>query len=187
MDDLRRVRRALELAAAGGLLAGYGGVALLARAPRVDEAYRAYYIDRTTTISPTQRARASAYAPGARIAHGEERIALFDGWSRPGPELRWSNGGRVALVLRVADPTAFAGRLELAGAYFGTQEVAVSINGTEIARYVASGDAVRAIGFDPALLRAGDNEIALAFSDPRSPGPHDTRELAFGLRHASLR
>lgn len=84
------------------LLAGYGYVAYLASHPNVTDAYRAYYIDRTSNISPWMQENLTTVLPAVTVGqiypHDAPEILLV-GWSTAEPDHTWTLGEDVQIRL----------------------------------------------------------------------------------------
>lgn len=175
------------------LIAFYSTVFYLAANPEVSGSYREYYIDRTSTISPTERKSLRPFIPGAWIDAAqqreeepptESRFLLFDGWSQPETSFRWSNGREVSLLFLTEDAGEFVGEIELQAIYLGRQRIGLFLNGHNLGEYVGEGDEdMRKISFDPKLLKSGElNSIVFKLPDARSPRREERRTLAIALK-----
>lgn len=170
------------------LLASYCYIAFLALHPNVPSWYRAYYIDRTTTLLPREYENMPPYRAGTPVGHNGSSILLFDGWSQAEEKHRWSLGKHSNLVFFVEDPAIFSGKVRLNCFYFATQHIAVDLNGTIIAMFTGSGEDIsREFVFDPKLLKSNSlNTLHFEFPDAESPGIRDRRKLALALREITI-
>lgn len=161
----------------------YSYVFYLARNPDVSSLYRAYYIDRTTTIPPHDYENFRLYRPGARVDHMGSDNMLFEGWSRPEKNHRWSKGSRSELVFVTEEPESFRGDLYLQAFYHGTQRVEIAVNNVPVGTFEGNRRKSRQlIHFDPQLLVAGSpNRIQFHFPDASAPRNQDSRILAMAL------
>ncbi len=170
------------------LLAVYGLAAYVALHPDVHPDYRAYYIDRSTTIPPMARKRLQPYGAGTAVDHRGASRVLFEGWSLPEATHRWSLGMKSEILFYAEDKGLFTGRILLNCFYFRTQRVTVAFNGRTIASCTGTGEDVsRIIPFDPALLKEkGLNRIRFSLPDAGMPGTEDRRKLALALREITI-
>ncbi|MBN2241886.1 MAG: hypothetical protein JW793_04285 [Acidobacteria bacterium] len=170
------------------LLACYGYAAYLALHPDVDPHYRAYYIDRTTTISASEYERLIPYVAGAVVDHEGSPQMLFDGWSEAEESHRWSSGNESQLLFFVEDPGAFSGRIVLDCFFLDRQNITVEINGKAVDSFTGTGEnSSKIIPFDPKILKAKNlNNIRFSFPDAKRPGSRDRRLLAMALRQIAI-
>jgi len=161
----------------------YSYVFYLARNPDVSSLYRAYYIDRTTTISPYEYENFRPYRAGTRVDHTGSDSMLFEGWSRPEKSHRWSKGNRSELVFGTQEPESFRGDLVIEAFFHGTQRVEVAVNNVPVGAFEGTRRKSRQrIHFDPQLLMANSpNRIQFYFPDARVPRNQDSRMLAMAL------
>ena len=155
----------------------------LARNPDVSPQYRAYYIDRSTTISPYEYENLRPYRAGNRVDHTGSHNSLFEGWSRPEKSHRWSEGNHSELVFVTEEPESFRGDLVIEAFYCGTQRVEVAVNNVPVGVFEGTRRKSRQrIHFDPRLLLTNSpNRIKFHFPDARVPRSQDSRMLAMAL------
>jgi hypothetical protein len=114
------------------------------------------------------------YRTGARIdmLSLESDPYLWYGWSKPEPDIRWSNGGRAAIVFSLLQPQPATLRIELqpfmVPGMIDVQRIEVNLNGQQLAtlRVTESGHGIYSIDL-PALQT--DNVLTLSFPDAESP------------------
>lgn len=160
------------------------GVTLI---PDVSEEYRDYYITRESGLSPMERKRMGAVAPGDVLAFDDPKIG-FDSWSGAEEGFRWSLGARPQLhfLLRDEEDAAGIDALVLQVRPMGEQRVRVFLNGEALGEHHLSSSQGVALSIPVAetLLHEGENILSLELPDARRPGNGDPREL--GLAFISL-
>ena len=172
-------------------------VASLVLRPDVTEAYRAYYIDRSTDCWPHQTA--AAYAPGTTLSFVYGRGTPFDpnklcGWFYPNAHGTWSYG-RFSLLRFNFPPSDRPLRLTLAAGAMVTsahpsQRVVVSANGTPLGTLLFdSPDAmVKTLEIPASLAAGGRLDLRFDYPDARSGrelGPNEDTHLR-ALRMVAL-
>lgn len=170
-------------------LSSYLYVVQLALNPQVSVAYRAYYIDRTTTISPTELKRQKDFQPGIWVQFDQNDIILFDRWAGPESEYRWSDGDSASLFVLLPENPDLTGTMEIVASYHGRQRVEIAVNGSAVAVSQEEGpQSVINVDFDVSLLRGGEvNEISFRFPDARYPSLLDRRKIAMAFKQLRIR
>lgn len=131
----------------------------------------------------------------------EGNMALFEGWSNPEADFRWSRCPSASLLFRLGEAPREGAEYALvlqAGA-FGPQSVLVELNGEPLGSLTLSGDGgapeINRLPLDPALLRPlAHNRLTFHFSNPHYPRPYwadnrlqfDQRLLAMSLYEMRL-
>lgn len=170
------------------LLVGYAGVVYLAAHPNVSEAYRAYYIDRSSGISPASLEKLKDPLPALTLertyAHDAPEIMLI-GWSSAEAALTWTHSKRAQIRLFL--PTEETGSvrnltLVLQGTYLhGQQRIITSVGPGRIDQTYRDGEDIviplrLAPGAEPNVI------VTLELPDAALPGNGDSRMLGFALR-----
>lgn len=182
----------LWLLGALGLCGFYAYVLQIARHPDVSEAYRAYYIDRSTDL-PVWQAEGwpgdlPALQPGRVYPHTAPEIALA-GWSDPEPGHVWTLGHEA--VLFAALPADLAQErdyeLVLRGSYLGgAQTIKATFAGQQSLRTWHEGEDI-VLPLPPAARDEALLSVRLDLPEARAPGTADSRILAFALKELLLR
>lgn len=182
--------RAVAYAGAAALALGELAVLALALSPDVDAAYRAYYLDRTTTC--LDRNVSGDYALGATVSFrpdGAEamkdiRVCGLDGPVDDGTH-SVGRSSRLRIVATSAAPLTLRLTFDRAGAAAGTtQRVRVVADGATAGEAVAESDAAVTAEFALApVLADGRAEITLEYPDAVKPTPltSETRLRAIRL------
>lgn len=161
----------------------YSSVGWKAANPEVGSAYSAYYIDRSSGLSPVEQARLQPVAIGRTYSHQDEAIG-FAWWSAPEPEHRWSDGCKAEIVFLLDNtcskttPRSLALKIHTAG----RQRVKWRLNDSRRQEATLNGEAEWQIPLPSNDLRAGTNVLAFIFPDAKRPGGDDLRELAVALQ-----
>lgn len=162
----------------------YGQVALWSLHPQVSDSYLAYYIARTTTVSPYEQAlQARRQLPlRARIEPDSDAVS-YKGWSPSEGNHRWSLGSHSSLLFTLP-PEGVVGKLYIEAIYLGEQRVTVALNGVPLKEFTsAAALPFIEIVFDAGLLRSdGVNRLDFTYSNPHPPGGPDQRMLAMDLQ-----
>jgi hypothetical protein len=97
---------------------------------------------------------------------------LWYGWSRPEPDIRWSNGGRAAIVFSLLQPQPSTLRIELqpflVPGKIDVQRIEVSLNGQQLDTLRVTDSEHRVYSIALPALQA-DNILTLSFPDAESP------------------
>ncbi len=164
----------------GALCAFYALVCYLALTPNVSDDYRAYYISRTSQISPSQKRTMRPVCPGETIDYRDSRVG-FDGWFAPEVDSRRSSQN-AAVVDFLWDSHACAGVsgiLTIDAITIGRQTVLVYLNGKALYSGMIDSGPLPQLRFSPELL-AAENELRFEFPDAQPiTGDHRTYALAF--------
>ncbi len=182
--------RAAAYAGAAALALGELAILALALTPKVDAAYRAYYLDRTTTC--LDRKVSGEYAIGTTVSFrpdGAEAMTKIRVCGLDGPVDDGTHSVGTSSRLRIVATSASALTLRLtldrAGAAAGTrQRVRVLADGATVGEIAADGDAEQTAEFAlPAVLADGTAEIVLEYPDAVKPTPltSETRLRAIRL------
>jgi len=180
-----------------GLLAGYGGVTYLAAHPNVTDAYRAYYIDRTSSLSPVMREAQIDVLPaitiGQTYAHDAPEL-LLDGWDTPETMHTWTLGSHAQIILALPaslPPQTQELTLTLRGMYLtGAQRIIVHMEPS-----VARSDVIDRTYRDGEDLVVTFQSISgtkriitlsLELPDAMLPRNGDPRVLAFALQSVEV-
>ena len=182
--------RVAAYAGAAVLALGELAVFALALTPKVDAAYRAYYLDRTTTCLDGKVS--GEYAIGATVSFrpdGAEamrkiRVCGLDGPVADGTH-SVGTSSRLRVVATSAAPLTLRLTFDRAGAAAGTtQRVRVVADGATVGEIAADGDAPVTAAFAlPPVLADGRAEITLEYPDAVAPTPltSETRLRAIRL------
>ena len=179
------------------LLAGYGYVVYLAKHPNVSEAYRAYYIDRTSNLSPKMlEARLEtlpALTPGQVYPHDASEILLL-GWDTAEPEHTWTLGESAQIILtlpRLKPQQAREFTLILRGMYLtGVQRIIARVQNAGGLQKIIDGtyrdgeDMVITFEVPPGAEQLVT--LALELPDAQVPDNGDRRVLGFALKSLEL-
>jgi len=137
--------------------------------------------------SARQFSRLPVYHIGQEITHDSTAVT-FIGWSAAERGFRWAEGPHTQIVFRpeALDPNRTGNlRLTFAIAFSqGRQPVTLTLNGQQIAVFVAEGGAkIVEMGIPRSLLKPlSDNVIEAQHPDARRPSDADARKLAFAIR-----
>ena len=182
------MRPALLWTATGLVALAELATAALILAPRVDPAYRAYFIERSSDCWPHKTdghyalGTTVSFIYGARPDFTPNKIC---GWFYPGPQGTWSYGSYSLLRFRFA-PAAGPLRLTLTAAGMvdaahPVQRVAVSANGTPLGTLqFGAGAAAQSLTVPAALAATGDIELRFDYPDARPGteiGPNEDSHL----------
>lgn len=146
--------------------------------PRVSDAYRAYYIDRTTTCLP--QPVTGAYTLGTEIdftSKGEDTRELRPcGWEGPAGDGMHAVGESSRLRFAVSEQRDLVLMLELSGVTLDgatEQNVDVSVGDSVVGRAVLKPGQTRRFSFPvpAAAIVDGHADIELAYPDAISPRP----------------
>ncbi len=182
--------RAAAYAGVAVLALGELAVFALALTPKVDAAYRAYYLDRTTTC--LDRKVSGDYTLGTTVsfrsdgadAMKEIRVCGLDGPVDDGTH-SVGTSSRLRIVATSAAPLTLRLTFDRAGAAAGTtQRVRVVADGATVGEIAADGDAPVTAAFAlPPVLADGAAEITLEYPDAVKPTPltSETRLRAIRL------
>ncbi|MDX8466005.1 hypothetical protein RFM26_09965 [Mesorhizobium sp. VK23B] len=176
--ELTRSTRPAQLlcgyALAGALAAAELAILALALDPKVNDDYRAYYIDKTTTC--LNRDAVGRYTPGRTVSFRsngarEAMPMMVCGWSGPVADGTHSLGETSRL--RLAMPPLRDGllaTLEMNAVIRPpqlSQRIVISANGTEVHRVTLSGAAPTTVSFViPQAVLAGNDRLEMAFDYP---------------------
>ncbi|WP_192247036.1 hypothetical protein [Mesorhizobium silamurunense] len=161
-------------ALAGALAAAEIVILALALSPNVNDDYRAYYIDKTTTC--LNRDSVGRYTPGRTVSFRSDGARETTGmrvcgWSGPVADGTHSLGERSRLRLALPPPRdGLRATLELAAVIRPSrtsQRIVISANGTEVHRAILSGAAPTTVSFViPHTVLAGRATLDMAFDYP---------------------
>ena len=170
------------------LIAFYCRVAYLVLNPRVSDYYRAYYIDKTTTISKKMLEGLQDYQPGTRVSHLGDGQILFERWASPEAEFRWSNAREVHMLFRLKPPHCVKGVIHLNANVIPGHHVTVIVNGTQVDKFVGEGgDRQRDIPFAPELADCdGLNRLTFLLPDANIRSLRDRRKLSVALKSIAI-
>lgn len=149
--------------------------------PRVSQAYRDYYILKSTDLSIAQRQALAPLQPGRLYDHQDAALG-FDRWSGAEPTHRWSMGKQVRLVFRLDGAGAGAQALVLHVAPLDRQPTTWRLNGRALAEPVLDRETELRLTPAPGLLRPGENVLEIDLPGARSPGSGDPRLLALAFK-----
>jgi hypothetical protein len=175
VTEIARPRR-LWLAA-GLVAAAELATASLMLWPRVDPAYRAYFIDKSSDCWPHQTP--AAYVLGTRLSFvvGQRPDFMANkicGWFYPEPTGTWSYGAYSLMRFVMPPPGAPLVLTLTAGAMVipahPTQRVVVSVNGQELASldFETTDPATRMAAIPEALADTGRLDLRFDYPDARS-------------------
>lgn len=185
------------------LLGGYGCVIYLATHPNITAAYRAYYIDRTSEISPVMlellgdplavRAVLPVLTVGQLYAHDAPELLLV-GWSTTEPAHTWTLGRQAQIMLVLPASQTSQARdftLTLRGIYLaGAQRIIAQIDyggtrGNPIDRTYHDGEDIVMMFRLPSRAEPVVT-LALELPDAKLPGNGDPRVLGFALQSVQV-
>lgn len=114
--------------------------------------------------------------------------ARYDGFYPPETSLRWTSQKHAAITFNLIDTQNFIGEMQLLADFLSSERLGISINGQPVLQrsYFGGGLEIR-FGFDPRLLREGENTIEFYLPDAHRPPPPDMRFLGMALHQLSLR
>ena len=163
----------------------YSLVLLLILNPDVSPHYYQYYIERSTTLPSIAVQQLRPLTPGKIIYHdNQSNEVLFDGWSFPETDYRWSNGNKNQILFSFPGSAQLKGKITLDAFYLHQQHVLITLNGVDIFDYAS--DQVTEnliIHFNPDnILPEEINRLAFQFPDAKYPGNGDQRKLAMALK-----
>lgn len=171
------------------LLLGYASIVYLAAHPNVSEAYRAYYIDRSSGISPASlEEKFNNPLPALSLervyAHDAPELMLI-GWSTPEGTHTWTHSQRAQIRFFLPKEEIGPVRnfiLVLQGTYLhGQQRIITSIGPDRIDQTYSDGEDIviplrLAPGAEPNVI------LTLDLPDAAVPDTGDPRVLGFALR-----
>lgn len=174
-----------------GLCGLYGYVLHLARNPEVTDAYRAYYIDRSSDVpvwlAEVQPGNMKPLAVGKPYAHTSPDITLV-GWSNAESGHVWTLGHQAMLFfLLPADVQPNQSYdLVLEGFYLGGEQLITSwVDGNEITHTYRDGEEI-VIPLQIASFGERPVGVRLDLPHARAPGTQDQRVLSFALQSVLL-
>lgn len=189
-----RLRNWINLWLVGVLVLGalYAYVLFLARNPNVSDAYRAYYVDRTSDL-PVWLAEDRPNLMPATVLDQRYPPQTAEvspiGWSNPEPSQMWSLGQEAALYFVMPEGLDVDQTYEvvLEGTYLGGQQRVIAHMGDATQDQVYSeGDDI-VIPFRPGGITRNIAVLRLQLPDARQPSAADRRVLGFGLRSFLIR
>ncbi|WP_245420427.1 MULTISPECIES: hypothetical protein [unclassified Mesorhizobium] len=161
-------------ALAGALAAAEIAILALALTPNVNDDYRAYYVDKTTTC--LNRDAIARYTPDRTVSFRSDGATetagmRVCGWSGPVADGTHSLGETSRLRLALPPPRdGLRATLELAAVirpWRSSQRVVISANGVEVHRATVSGTAPMTVTFViPHAVLAGKATLDMAFDYP---------------------
>jgi hypothetical protein len=179
------------------LLGGYGGVAYLAAHPNVSDAYRAYYIDRTSDLSPfmleTGMNALPALKAGQVYPHDAPEVLLV-GWSAPEPRHTWTLGEQAQIILALPPSQTRRAReftLTLRGTYLtGVQRIIAQIESPGVRdetldRTYREGEDI-VVTFQVPSGAKSIVTLKLELPDAKAPDNGDPRVLGFALKSLKI-
>jgi hypothetical protein len=169
------------------LIALYLGLAYLIFNPKVSNAYRDFFIEKSSNISPFELSRMSEISLGQIIFAGKDSQVGYDNFG-PGGDVRLTNNKRSKLIILLNQEAIqnAKGILEFNLAPYGTQRVTFSLNGQEIYSGKLSGPEVLKLTFPASLFIAGKNVIRIDTPDAREKGNGENEILALQLKSFKL-
>ncbi len=113
--------------------------------------------------------------------------AIFQGWSHPEKEFRWSLNNSSIIYFRI-DPNNLIGILKLNINTLGKQNIKLAINGYDLGEKIVNGKNKQLkFNFDPTILNKNKiNIIKFDFSNAHKPNAEDKRLLAMALKSFEL-
>lgn len=169
------------------LLAFYLYLAYLMTHPNVSQAYREYYILRSSGLSIAERRNLAPLRPGQDYSHQTTAIG-FDGWSGAEPTHRWNDGKSARIIFKL-DAAALAQaprRLVLTLMPHGPQRTHWRLNGTGLGERQVAREMQLAFALSPGLLREGDNVLEVDMPDAHRPDNGDGRVLGLAIKSFRL-
>lgn len=175
-----------------GLGAFYLAVLWVAAHPNVSEAYRAYYIERSSDQPLWMAEKQTGFLPPVSLGKTYEHTAseiYLHGWSYPENAHIWTLDHR-ALIYFETPSTLEPGtdyEVVLRGFYLADQQYIVSsLDGHSTARTYSSGEEI-ILPFVQDSAEPKLRAIELNLPEASSPGTADTRVLGFALQSFELR
>jgi hypothetical protein len=166
----------------------YALLAYAALNPKVSDAYRAYYITKTTGVSPTERQR-MAPVELARPYSGSDVEIGFDGWESPKDATRWTTAetARIVFIVAEAGSVPLPKAIELGLVAHHADQLAWRLNGgaTHIADLKISSEL--SLALDPGSITPGENTLELRLPQWRKTWPGDPDRAALELASFSVR
>lgn len=175
----------IHIAALVVLTCFYAVLGYLSLNPNVSAEYRDYYINKTTSISPTQLKRLQPVEIGIPYAHTDEiHLGFKSGWSNAEKDFRWNSGHAASIVfIATARQQSEAKTLHLKFHMQSSQIVEISLNGVPVFdKHLQDATEAIEIKIAPNCLKTGLNSIEFRFPNAKKPGTSDSRLLALALR-----
>ena len=133
------------------------------------------------------------YLPfNTKIPFTENKYSIYNGWSSPEKDHRWSLGKESKIVFKLNKYNfnkMSTYQLNLLASALGIQNIKVLLNGTKIGDFDLSGDepAMTALTFKGSLLHEDTiNELQFIFPNAKKPDNGDSRILALSLVEFSI-
>ena len=169
------------------LIALYLGLAYLIFNPKVSNAYRDFFIEKSSNISPFELSRMSEISLGQIIFAGKDSQVGYDNFG-PGGDVRLTNNKRSKLIILLNQEAIqnAKGILEFNLAPYGSQRVTFLLNGQEIYSGKLSGPEVLKLTFPASFFIAGKNVIQIDTPDAREKGNGENEILALQLKSFKL-
>lgn len=175
----------IQIALSFGLGCFYVVLAYLIFNPNVSPEYRDYYIERSTSISPTQMQRLQSVEIGVPYRHDDEaHLGFKSGWSGSEREYRWSSRRSATIIFMVtAKGPVQANVINLKFHLQSSQLVKIAINGRAVFIGLLSQSTESAdLKLSSGTLRIGLNSIDFELPDAQRPRNGDSRILALALK-----
>lgn len=182
----------LWMVGALGLGAFYIAVLWVAAHPNVSDAYRAYYIDRSSDepvwLAEMQSGMLPPVSLGELYDHTANELFLL-GWSHPEREHTWTLDNQAVIYFELPSDLEPGQGYEvvLRGFYFsGEQHIVITLDDRRIARTYSSGEEIVL-----PVVKAADEPklqaVELQLPEASSSGTGDPRVLGFALQSFELR
>lgn len=164
----------------------YSFVLNIALNPKVSDAYREYYISKTTSLSPTERKKFPPLEIGKFYSHQTDAIG-FDGWSNAEENYRWNSRNSVRIIFRLKNTLLyFPKKIVLHVVPFRIQMIRWSLNSGKISDVIVKEEMDLTLSLENSRLYEGENILYLNLPDARRADNRDQRFLAIALKSFRL-
>jgi hypothetical protein len=168
------------------LVALYAITTFFALHPETSDSYRAYFIDRTREVMDDDGTRLRPVNPGQWIAHDSNDVG-YVGFSGVEPELRWTSGRKVAILIDAACGPKWHSVVKIRLSSSGVQRAMFSLNGSaRVAQTVQPEQAEISVQFPEGTLKCGHNRLDIELPDARVASAQDSRLLALAFREVTI-